>query len=199
MRAPNKGLSIDLAGDYTQQRDQTSPNVLIAVNPNALFVASYNAKVGGVCVTPAAASNMACFSSAYVAGPFKTYSTYLTSNPVSQGFARSVLGAPFAPQSNADIYGVSATVAYDFGPAKLKSISAYRSVDAVYPRDTDHSPLPVEQVLNRFVDQEYTQELQMSGASFDDTTNATVEHMLAITATRNASGIAAQRFTRRRL
>ncbi|WP_082703490.1 TonB-dependent receptor [Novosphingobium sp. Fuku2-ISO-50] len=165
---PTDRLSIDLAADYTQQRDETSPNVLIAVNPNALLVSSYNAKVGGTCVTAAASSNPACFSSYYVAGPYRTYSTYLTSNPVSEAFAQSVLGAPFAPQSNADIYGVSGTIGYDFGAAKLKSITAFRSVNAVYPRDTDHSPLQVEQVLNRFIDKEFTQELQLSGKGFDD-------------------------------
>jgi iron complex outermembrane receptor protein len=165
---PTERLAIDLSADITQQREQPAPNVLVAVNPNALFVGFYNAKVGGSCVTAAAASNPSCLSSAYILGPFKTASTYTSANPVSNAFGQSYLGGTFQPKSDADIFGLSATVTYDFDDFKLKSISAYRSVNAFYPRDTDHSPLAMEQVLNRFTDEEYTQELQATGALFDD-------------------------------
>ncbi len=165
---PTDRLAIDISADITQQREEPSPFVLVAVNPNALFVSSYNTKVGGSCVTAAATSNPACFSSHYIAGPFSTYSNYQSSNPVSNAFGESFLGGQFTAQSNTDVFGLSGTVTYDFDDFKVKSISAYRSVDAFYPRDTDHSPLQIEQVLNRFVDEEYTQELQVSGAAFDD-------------------------------
>jgi iron complex outermembrane receptor protein len=111
---------------------------------------------------------MSCLSSNYLAGPFKTYSTYLSSNPVSNAFGATYLGGQFSPVSNTDVFGMSGTITYDFDDVKLKSISAYRSVDAFYPRDTDHSPLPMEQVLNKFLDEEYTEELQASGTAFDD-------------------------------
>ena len=162
---PTERLSIDLSVDITQQRELPSPNVLVAVNPNALFAASYNAKV------PACASgapSASCVSSYYIAGPFKTYSTYTSTNPVSNAFGQTYLGGQFSPVSNTDVYGMSGTIQYDFDDFKVKSISAYRSVNAFYPRDTDHSPLQMEQVLNAFLDEEYTEELQVTGTALDD-------------------------------
>ena len=164
---PTDRLAIDVSADITQQRELPAPFVLVGINTNALFVGAYNAKVGGVCLT-APTTSFSCLSSNYLAGPFHTYSTYLSTNPVSNAFGQTYLGGAFAPVSNTDVFGISGTVTYDFDDFKVKSISAYRSVDAFYPRDTDHSPLQMEQVLNKFLDEEYTQELQASGTALDD-------------------------------
>jgi iron complex outermembrane receptor protein len=165
---PTDRLTIDFSSDITQKRELPAPDVLIAINPNAAFVAFYNGVVaGGNCTSAAATSNPKCFTSAYIAGPFKTYGTYLSTNPVSNAYAETYLGGPFAPKSDTNVFGTSAAINYNFDLFNVKFISAYRSVNAFYPRDTDHSPLQVEQVLNTFFDQEITNEIQVGGTAFD--------------------------------
>ena len=62
-----------------------------------------------------------------------------------------------------DIWGVGGTLKWDIGSVALKSITAYRSLDAEFARDGDNSPVQYIQTHN-FVDQnQFSQELQLSG------------------------------------
>ncbi|RLA04619.1 MAG: TonB-dependent receptor [Gammaproteobacteria bacterium] len=53
----------------------------------------------------------------------------------------------------------------------LRSITAYRDLDASFARDGDHSPFRVSQFEDFLEQQQFTQELQLQGTSFDDSLN----------------------------
>jgi len=66
-----------------------------------------------------------------------------------------------------DIWGLSGTFEWDLGEVSIKSITAYRSLDAEFARDGDNSPVQYVETHN-FVDQsQFSQELQLSGQAFD--------------------------------
>jgi iron complex outermembrane receptor protein len=68
-----------------------------------------------------------------------------------------------------DISGVSLAVDWEITDAvTLKSITAYRSIDADFPRDGDHTPYPVVATRNFFNQNQFSQELQLSGTSWSD-------------------------------
>ena len=69
------------------------------------------------------------------------------------------------------VYGHSLTIAYDFGNATLKSISAYRNVDFSDSLDLDGSPLDVA-FTQRFTKYDaFSQELQLVGTALGDKLN----------------------------
>ncbi|MCV6621395.1 MAG: TonB-dependent receptor [Cellvibrionaceae bacterium] len=87
------------------------------------------------------------------------------------GNSRSSNGTAKVADDN-DIWGISATIDWDLGnEMSLKSISAYRNMEAQFGRDGDHSPLPVVSTFNNFEQWQFSQELQLSGISFDDRLN----------------------------
>ncbi len=56
-----------------------------------------------------------------------------------------------------------ATVAYEFGGATLKSISAYRHMKAYFTRDGDNTPFVFRQTTNRDKQWQFSEELQLTG------------------------------------
>jgi iron complex outermembrane receptor protein len=70
--------------------------------------------------------------------------------------------------SDLDALGASIIVQRDFGSATLKSITAYREQKADFAQDQDHSPLRFTQTMNDNDQSNFSQELQLSGNSFDD-------------------------------
>ena len=66
--------------------------------------------------------------------------------------------------SETDLYGVSATLAYDLSEAlTLKSISSWRDLDSQFARDGDHSPQRISQFYDDLQQTQVTQELQLLG------------------------------------
>ncbi|MFV3077386.1 TonB-dependent receptor [Niveispirillum fermenti] len=67
-------------------------------------------------------------------------------------------------KDNNEVWGLSASVDWDLGDGlSLKSITAYREIDAYFPRDADKSPYPVAATANRVTQDQFSQELQLSG------------------------------------
>ncbi|WP_411818644.1 TonB-dependent receptor [Hyphococcus sp. DH-69] len=70
-----------------------------------------------------------------------------------------------------DIWGVGGTLTWDLDWVSLKSITAYRSMEAEFSRDGDNSPVQYIQTHN-FVDQnQFSQELQLSGDAMGGSLN----------------------------
>lgn len=67
--------------------------------------------------------------------------------------------------SRSDLFGAAATVSYDLSAAlTLKSITAWRDLDAEFARDGDHSPQRISQFFDSLEQQQFTQELQLLGS-----------------------------------
>lgn len=72
------------------------------------------------------------------------------------------------PAARNEIYGVSATIAYEFGGATLKSITAYRKLDGFSTSDPDGTGYRLyDQDVTTDQDQ-FSQEIQLSGKAFSD-------------------------------
>jgi len=65
-------------------------------------------------------------------------------------------------------FGVGLTMEYDFGSTTLKSISALRTLKAEFGRDGDGTANSYVHTNNKVVQQQYSQELQLTGKSLDD-------------------------------
>ena len=68
-------------------------------------------------------------------------------------------------KSENDIFGAALTVDYDFGGVQLKSITAFRDLDSEFGRDSDHSPLPIFATANVQEQDQFSQEIQLSGST----------------------------------
>jgi iron complex outermembrane receptor protein len=75
------------------------------------------------------------------------------------------------PFSENEIWGVSGTIAYDFGGVTLKSISAYRSLDALSTSDPDGTTFRIYDQRSPTEQTQFSQELQLTGDSFDNRLN----------------------------
>jgi iron complex outermembrane receptor protein len=89
-------------------------------------------------------------------------SAFITSNPLT------TFGT--GPNTNStDIWGISATIDWDASDIiHVKSITAYRENDAAFGRDGDGSPLQYVQTFDQDTQNQFSQEIQLSGVSFND-------------------------------
>ena len=72
-------------------------------------------------------------------------------------------------KADLDVWGSSATMTWDLGPATLKSINSYRKLEFVSNSDFDSTALNVLQFLGGESNQDQTShELQLSGTSLED-------------------------------
>jgi len=139
----NENLTIDLIGDYSRVREQSVPTVLLNVDPmGGAPISLWNALIGGPAGTP--------FDG-----------RYLTGDPdVSFGTGPN--------NSNLTAWGVNLTAEWDAGPVTVKSITAYREMEALFGRDGDGSPLPIVHTNQAQDQNQFSQEIQIIGDSFDD-------------------------------
>jgi len=73
--------------------------------------------------------------------------------------------------SDTDIWGTNLTVDWDLGAVAIKSITAYRNLDSEFARDGDHSPLVLVHFKDSLEQDQFSQELQVSGVAIDDRLN----------------------------
>lgn len=146
-------LEFDLAVDGTRARENGAPLVLVASNEAASFPGFHNAVlVGPPCVPfPGSVSDARCYNPQWVPGKdsFSTFATGRTG-------------------SNLDMVGGSGTFRLDLDALQLKSITAFRRVDASFGRDEDHSPILIAETFNSpFEHRQFSQEFQLTGESAD--------------------------------
>ena len=135
---PTDALTIDVSADHTRYNDTAAPSQTLVVTSSNVLT-QYNNRVG----IPAGA-------------------------PVVQQFAGSGRYDNYAenPSPAVDkIDGVAATVAYDFGGATLKSITAYRVTRSRFSRDADSGPVNYFEVSRSGRQRQFTQELQLYGSA----------------------------------
>lgn len=83
-------------------------------------------------------------------------------NPARQSYRTGVNG------TDIDTLGLASTIEWDVTDSiTIKSISSYREVEAKLNRDADGSPLTIVHCFNDFEHEQFSQELQLNGVSFD--------------------------------
>lgn len=165
---PVSGLRVTVTGDYTSIDERAMPAVLLGVVPNIPFtpvsssiqsVSNLQAGCGGASVL-GNSGNPRCIDQGSIQGYFRTLGGYQTNNQIfdSQG------SRPFGNTSLIDIWGVSGTVVYDLSDSlSLKSVTAYRGLDAFWASNSDHTPNPGIETKNDQDQTQFTQEIQLSG------------------------------------
>lgn len=170
---PNDRLRVDVAGDATRDRENGPAMELLGIDFTDLsqldgLVASVPPPMAFIhnVTTAALGPGMPC-AATDAAG------NGVTSNPASANcYDSRYIGQDgsnegTAPtKSNTDIWGLSATVAYELSDnVTLKSISAWRDLESEFARDGDHSPHRISQFHDDLEQEQFTQELQLLGTA----------------------------------
>jgi iron complex outermembrane receptor protein len=151
------GIDLKIAGDYTRQRQNPPSGYLIDFVPTGATVAKIarynqfaapflNARLG----LPAGSIYDARWESP---GPYDVYALQ-------------------PQQDDADIGGVSAVFNVALSDTvSLKSVTAWRTIDAIVEVDGDQIPYPVQQSRTTLNQDQYSQEFQLGGTAFADRLN----------------------------
>lgn len=151
------GASLRINGDYTRQRQ----------NPPTAYL-------GAFAPTGATVAKIARFNQ--YAAPYLNPLLGLPAGTVYD--ARFVSPGPYTTnalqpqQDDSNIGGVSAVMTIPLGSnVTLKSISAWRTIDARLKIDGDQTPYPLQQSNTNLHDDQYSEELQLGGTAFGDRLN----------------------------
>ncbi len=146
---PSEQFVAKLALDTTRVRQQSAPLTLIDVADSGVpFLNLYNALVApGLGVI--APSGVSAIDGSWITDQIDT--TYATGASVN----------------NLDSWGVSIDLESQFRNTNLRSITAWRELEAVFARDGDNTPLAYRETFNNDRQEQFSQELQWSGTSAD--------------------------------
>ncbi|QLC25079.1 TonB-dependent receptor [Parasphingopyxis algicola] len=147
---PVENLTIDLSFDASRTRENGAPVSIVRVDDSSGFIAFLNnSSVGSPCFPPPASSSDArCFSDRWVSG-------------------RNINFENDRSFSHADGWGVGANIHWQGNDISIRSITAFRSVDARYGKGLDGSPLPLLNYRSDYDLDQFSQELQLGGTLFD--------------------------------
>jgi iron complex outermembrane receptor protein len=126
---PASNLTINLAADYTLDKSNPAPSVLVGIVPLPFF-------------------------------PPAAFGQVQDRNQFYRTFASN------SPKSRNEIWGVSGTVTYDWGPRQIKSITAYRELDAFSTSDPDGTLFRIYDQQSPTRQHQFSQEIQLSGKAF---------------------------------
>lgn len=170
---PQDSVVITLRGDHSRDQGTAPPSVLLGLVPTipgtntpSMIQALSNLK--GTCFGASVLGNSGnpdCIDQQWILGPYRSHSGYATSNAIfdSQG------SEAYANRTRAVIGGGSMTVAWALNDAtNLKSVTAYRNINAFWPSNSDHSPDPGIETKVDFREHQFTEELQLLGQNFSD-------------------------------
>ena len=160
---PADNLEFYLTGDYTRERENGSPAVSLGLNEQQTF--------------------------AYLANVFDIPGCPLTPPPGPPGPGRDTMSNPACANdtrrksetqseatgqvtSELDYWGLALTFEWDFTDSlTLKSITAYRDLDSFSARDGDAIEHRIFHTQDPFEQQQFSQEFQLQGNSFEDALN----------------------------
>ncbi len=148
---PSANFSALLSLDATKKREAQAGVVPLWFDGTAFPLAFLeNARVigGGCAADPNASRN--CFGAAWMTNdPYATNATHPT-------------------RSDADTAGAGLTLNWDLDVINIKSITAYRTMDASFSRDTDNTPFNFLYSDISQSQHQFSQELQFTGRAFED-------------------------------
>ncbi len=171
---PTESFSTYVVLDYTNDDENGAPNVALTSYPNGNFAgARYNNIPGFGCGAPSVPllpnGDLNTLDPSYA-----TYLNFIDNNP--NCFDQSDISTDrnrtnsttFALSQN-EIFGASVTLEYDFENANFKSITAHRTLDSKFQRDSDHTSFSIFDTINQQEQSQFSQELLLSGNT-DQTT-----------------------------
>jgi iron complex outermembrane receptor protein len=188
---PNERFEADLSADYTRQREDGVPNVLVNAYPGTslALIGSLADPTSPSFLPPPAPLPPPSFVDLHnllatvplgeqggIAGLFPG----VVPNPV---FGQPTIGPGdvmdiddddiFNPSvldlsSDTDIWGVALTLSYDLDWATVKSITSYREMEADVGFDTGAVAQTIAHLANGYDSDQFSQELQLSGVAFGD-------------------------------
>lgn len=171
---PSSDFTIDLAVDGSRTRENSAPNVAIAIDENAPAAQYWNAAYSGaasVCLNtadPARLTNQSCFNSQWALAPYRHGGTFTTISNVFDSFNPK----RYQSASNVNIWGASGTAEWKVAPnVSIKSITAYRKVTGFWTRDSDHSPASIVQTNSDWKQDQFSQEFQILGDAMNKKLN----------------------------
>ncbi len=149
-------FSLDIAADYTEEDENGQPTVFAGINTGSTFpiLASLSAGCPGSSGPPTPVpddiADQRCANNQFLAnGSDETSQTFPT-------------------YSRLRTKGASITANWELEQFSLKSITAYRELTANAGRDADSTPVDVLSTIFATEDEQFSQELQISGAAFSD-------------------------------
>lgn len=156
-------LQATLIVDATRSREHSAASKLLNTYPGATQLAGlYNGCIAGA--IPVEACGPA-FNLNGDGNPLNDRTPYDNRFITDDPYTTYGTGPNF---SNLDLFGIALTLDYAVTDnIDLKSITAYRKLDAEFGRDGDNSPLTVDHTSNLYEHEQFTQELQMTGNSLD--------------------------------
>lgn len=180
-----------LTGDFTKIDQSSTANTVLDIlddNPGAFFAFLYNTCIGSDATT------IAAMGFTNVCGPRSSNAGYNTiaglasrnvdANPlndvapIDDRWVNEDIDTSWATGNNfskLDQGGVALDLEYDLTPdVMLKSISSYRKIDFAAGVDLDNSPLPVLQTSFNVNQEQWSQEVQLTGSLLDDALNFVV-------------------------
>ncbi|RYY26667.1 MAG: TonB-dependent receptor [Sphingomonadales bacterium] len=150
-------FSIKVAGDYTRQRQRPPSGYLIDYVPTGATVAKiarYNQFAA-----PYLNSRLGLPAGSIYDARWESTSAYRIYSLQPQ-------------QDDSNIGGLSATMTYDLSDSvQIKSISAWRKIDALIEVDGDQVPYPIQQSRTTMTQTQLSQELQLGGKALDGKLN----------------------------
>lgn len=141
-------VNVSLIADYTREREDGVPQKIVFIDDDGEYGGLgglWNALVGG----PGGLT----YTSDFILPDDNLYDNYVTDSF----------------ENTLDSYGFSMNVDWDIDEnLSLRSITAYRNMDATFNNDADGSPLPIGSTFNKQKQDQISQEIQLIGTSFDD-------------------------------
>jgi iron complex outermembrane receptor protein len=134
-------LTVSLSADWADIKDTYNNVALRGINPTGPGLALYSGQFN-------LSSYLQKNSDFY-----KTYNNPNTGNPNID-----------SPENYNKTWGLRATVEYDFGDFKIKSITAYREADTGDGTDLDGTPAKIAAYASDYSQKQRSQELQFSGS-----------------------------------
>jgi iron complex outermembrane receptor protein len=148
---PADNFSARLALDGMRSRQAAIGSVLLEMNENAAFPVFNNIFLNApACLPPSPVGNPNCYNAQFLTG--STDSAFDTADA----------------DSDTDVLGAALTLDWTAGAVEIKSISAYREIDAYFSIDIDHSPLLIQTPINDYTQEQFSQEFQFSGEALEE-------------------------------
>ncbi len=178
---PTDTLEINLSGDYTRQRNEAGVATLLYANASGFLnedptrpwlVGTDGNPVPFNCQFVPYGQN-SCDTLTGYDPRYVSYATFLDSYPGDSQFPYKPLALD--PHSDLDNYGVSMVIDLELSSAlALKSISAWREYESDWSYDLDGSPLAPNMLNQNQTNEQWSQELRLSGELADGRLNFTL-------------------------
>jgi iron complex outermembrane receptor protein len=148
---PNAVFEAELSIDATKKREAQAGVVPLAIDGTAFPLAFLeNARIIGGSCAASPNTSLGCFGSAW-----ETHDPYTTN-------------ATRPTRSDANTFGAGLTLNWALDRVNIKSITAYRTMDAAFSRDTDNTPFNFLYSDISQNQKQFSQELQFTGRAFND-------------------------------